>query len=294
MTTTNGYFDTDEQTAGFVKSVLELLTPDGHGKRELDMHVLAEVVRKDPDSAAAVVSAISRTAEIPSMIAQLAIAIATVYRIEFQDDSLDYEISSAPWYGKFSQPQLKQNGEPDRPDPLHIFLREESKVVKALDVDQHTLATGNIDAIVRALSVSNSPADVSRSRRQSQLWGNCLLMFSALDNDPRAVYVVPEARQFVANLHAAMPYFPCYLNFRPEAGMFVVYFGSQADQEALMDDGISVDILHHSVLQRVKESLVAIRRVAEAIDKDPRPIWRTMLSVYSESTRNDLMKEVGG
>jgi len=291
MKTNSPSFESDEKTVAFVTKITSLLKPDGHGKNELEMEKLAELVRKDPETAAGLVTSISRASEVPSMIAQVAMAISVVYRLEFGDDSLEWEINKAPWHGKFAQPGLKSDGEPEKADPLDYILRGGMHSLVALEVDDSTLKKCDTDVVVRALSVSFPVKDLARARRQSTLWGNCMLVFTALDNDPRAVYTVPEARRYVAKLHKLMPHFPCYLNLRPEGGMFFVYFGCLADEESFGDDGLSIDLGHDSIMDKVKESLVAIGRVANAIDKDPLPIWRTMVSVYPETARNDLIDD---
>lgn len=291
METNPPSFEQDKKAVAFVTKVSSLLKPDGRGKNEFEVEKLAELVRNDPETAAELVTSISSRTDVPSMIAQIAMTIAFVYELEFGDDSLQWEIKRAPWYGKYAAPELKPDGVVKQPDPLDFLLRGGTQSLRALDVDDDTLNTCNIDALVRALSVSFPVTDLDRARRQSTLWGNCMLVFSALDNDPRMVWVVPEARRYVAKLHQLMPHFPCYLNFRPEGGMFFVYFGCLSDEESFGDDGRSINLFHDSVLERLTESLIAIGRVANAIGKDPLPIWRTMLSVFPETERNDLLDD---
>lgn len=289
----NSIDPSDERATAFITSVQNILKSDGHGKLELDMEKLSAAVLTDPESAAAVVSAVSRLKEVQPTIGQLAISIAVAYKIELGDNSLMYELNKAPWRGKFAEPLLK---DPDpssaKSDPLDLFFQGQPDALRALEIDADALATLNIEGFFRVLAASHPPSDLTRGQRQSQLWGHCMLVFSALDNDPRAVYFVPQARAYIAKLHKAMPYFPCYFHFRPEAGMFVLYFGSLADPEALSEDGISVDLLHPSVLTKLKESLIAIGQLTRDLGKNPQPIWRTILSIYPVGTLDYLVKEV--
>jgi hypothetical protein len=257
------------------------------------MEKLSAIVRDDPESAAAVVSAVSHAPDVPPTIGQMAITIAVVYEIEFGDDSLRYEIDKAPWRGKFGGPILKDDKQSQADlDPLDALCDAAGDVLRVLEIDADALDKVNIDGLVRALSVDHPPADPARARRQATLWGQCLLTFTALDNDPRQVYFIPEARRYMTALHEAMPYLPIYLNFRPEAGAFVLYFGALADAEALNDDGTSINIYHPSILERISESLYAIGNVTRDLGRDPKPIWRTILSVYPMETIDDWMKEL--
>jgi hypothetical protein len=288
------FTDPDEARAkAFITSVEDLLKPDGKGKLELDMEKLAVAVLADPESAAAVVSAVSRAKDVPAMIGQLAISIAVTYEIELGDDSLTYELNKAPWRGKFAEPLLKDPlPAPVKSDPLDFFFQGQPDGLRVLEINATALQTLNIDGMRSVLEVSHPPLDLKRARRQSELWGHCMMAFTALDEDPRTVYFVPEARAYIAKLHEAMPYLPAYFHFRPEAGMFVLYFGSLANPDALGNDGVSVDVLHPSVLEKLRESLFAIGQLARDLGKSPQPIWRTMLSVYPPGTLDDLVKEI--
>jgi hypothetical protein len=285
------FLDSAEEPArAFIRRVYGDTRPDGKGKREVRSDLLAEAIRDDPDSAAAVVSAICRQREVPSLFAQLAITIAVFYQNELGDDSLMIEVERAPWRPQIDDPELKPDDEgaaPPRRDPLDVLLNQRRDAIRGMGIDAEQLSAGSIDLFLEIFSAGGETIDRERALRQSALWGLCILLFP-LDDDPRFICAIPSARRFVAKLHEAMPYFPCYLNFRPEAGMFVTYFGCLADEEAVNPDGPGVDIYHPSILNKIGESLDAVGRLALAIGKDPRPIWRTALSVYPP----DFIEEV--
>ena len=275
----------NEQAMAFLKKLLDSSTRQGEGKMGIQSDVVNKMVREDPESAANIVLAVCRKDDVPSPFAQLAMAIAVAYKVELGDDSLINEVNAAPWVNRISAPTFLPTQPDDSPlEEENPLLKVDSTSLRILEADPGDLQTGSVQNFVHALGLKDkSPALIAK---MSELWGMCILVFP-LDQDPRGVWEIPEARRFVANLHEAMPYFPAYLQFRQEFGMFMVYFGCLADPEAV-DDG-KLNLTHPSVTKRLSESLIAVGFLAAGLGKDVRPIWRTMLSPLPVAMADELI-----
>jgi hypothetical protein len=178
--------------------------------------------------------------------------------------------------------------EPDaKAQPLLDRMMERNPdAPQILEVPLEDLKAGSIESCVKLLFMEG--ADSEHAQRLALLWGSLVLTFP-LDSDPRPVTQIPEARRYLSLLHKAMPYFPCYLDFREPFGMFILYFGCISDPGALSPDGGSLDIMHDSVLVAVMESLLSIKGLADSLARDPVPILRAVVSCYPGSVRDDLI-----
>lgn len=286
--------DADEKTTRqqvFITRIMEAATVKIGGKSGVNAEVLWQIVKDDPESAAEAVSAISRQADVPVYMAQIAYTIAAAYENLFEDDSLSLEVAQAPWAGKYRPPQLvHEDGDPLPPPSLEERVgAPDDHRTRIINIDPEDLRNGSIETLLELFSLE--PFEAERLETLTALWGNCVLAFP-LDDDPRYVAQIPSARAYLAKLHAVMPYFPCYLNFRQEAGMFQTYFASLADLEAFKPQAEGLDLVHKSLLNVLVESLIAIGCVADLLNKDPRPVWRGMLAVYPSEMRDNLIQDI--
>ena len=271
-----------EKAEKFIKRLLASVKQIG-GKGGIAYQTIVDTVRDDPESAAEIVLAYCRQETLDATRAQIAMTIADAYEYVLGDDSLVNEVSRAPWFSTARPPDIVE------PDGTPIQLRDPllpdeggGRIIQVAAVD---LRTGSVERFVKRLGTGGR--DVEEVRKLSTLWGMCRLRFDLPADDP-LIWKIPEVRRLIANLHEAMPYFPCYLNFRRELLMFAVYFGTLADPEAFSDGNLNLQ--HESVFDRVMESIAAIDDVARIIQTDPRPVWRTVLSLYPRDRTDRLLK----
>jgi len=269
--------------AAFIKRAFGKMIQLPNGEQQLDYEDLRQAVKDDPETAAAIVYQICRDATLNSTDAQLIATIAALYQNEFDDDSLVQEFDNAAWEqaASFKKPRPVQEDS----ELLDSVLDGDEDTLEILLVNADDLRNGSVKDCVEQLSIGGANAE--RLQKLKSLWGMCLLTFP-LEDDPRQVYQIPEARQYIAKLHQEMPYFPCYLNFRREFGMFMTYFGGLADGSASAESG--VNILHPSVIDKVIESMSAIGLLAAAIRQDYLSSWRAMLSCYPPDIAELLIK----
>jgi hypothetical protein len=272
-----------------VEKLLEKTTHPIEGKMGIDYEIFREVVSGDPETAAELVYVLTKQPAVPSTLGQIAMTIAKVYRVEFDDDSLEQAISLAQWSSKIERPRELTRYEQEELDPLDRLVEADPETTRLFDVRPEDLEHGSIDNLVRALLVEGASAD--RANKMASLWGRCVITFS-LDNDPRHITLIPEARAYIAKLHETMPYFPCYLDFRAEWGMFIVYFGCLAQSEAMVNDLTAINVMHPSVLDKLEGSLAAIKSLAERLGKNPRPIWRAILSYYPDEVAEEYLNQL--
>jgi hypothetical protein len=199
---------------------------------------------------------------------QLAHTVATFYKLETGDDSLVQFVSDAMAAKGYSQLPIAGTATGEPPTPS-LFKWE---------VTTEQLRTGGLPAILERIQRGDS--EEARGGLAAA-WGKVILMF-ALDNDPRAVPLVPEAREYVRKLHRAHPYVPALLHPDPKVNSFFTYFGCLADLEAItpLSDGAGIDMADPSVVTAVRESLAAIRKVAPTVGKDAREACRTLVAGY--------------
>ena len=255
------------------------------GIMEIQYDAFAHMVRDDPESAADIVLSFCRKADIPESFAQMAMAVAVVYETEHGDDSLLNEVKNAPWVNRVSAPTFLDTRESADQKQAHPLLSENANP-RILQVAKDDLQSGSVKRFVGLFAMEGKSSEIAA--QLPTLWGMCLLVFP-FDNNPRSVWEIPEARRLVAQLQNNIPYFPGYLYFRQEFGMFLLYFGCLADPEAVSSN--SIDLMHPSVWARVAESLMAFGNMAARIGKDPRPVWRTMLSPYPQPMANKTVEK---
>jgi hypothetical protein len=239
---------------------------------KVDIGLVRRMVATDPDTAAAVVLARCMRAEKmqkPSLL-QLAMIVAAAYQAEFHDDSLVLNVQE-------SERTISKGAMP----PIEFDTPEEQPIstdaVRILEIAPEDLRSCNINHVVELLSIDW--ADDKKLLDLLFLWGKCVLTFP-VDDDPRPVTRIPEVRQFIQRLNNALPYFPCYLDFHPDFGMFIMYFSCLAQESALLKEGISLNINDASVISSLLEAMRSVGEVAARMQLDPKPTWHAMLSPY--------------
>jgi hypothetical protein len=271
-----------------IDKLLEKTTRPREGKMGIEAGVFRQAVMDDPETAAEFVYLLSKQPEVPSAMGQIAMTIALVYKDELGDDSLVQEISHAPWVSKIAEPGFILPDQQPEPDLLERLAQVEPDIPCLIAVGAEDMRRSAIDLFVENLRVETASPD--RAKKMANLWGRCVLTFP-LDDDPRHITRIPEARSYITSLHQAMPYFPCYLDFRPGFGMFIVYFGCMAEPDAMSDDGTAINVMHQSVLDKLEESLLAIKAAGALLNKNTRPILRAILSCYPDEVAEDYLNQ---
>jgi hypothetical protein len=126
---------------------------------------------------------------------------------------------------------------------------------------------------------------------REKLLGHCIITFP-VDEDPRPIWSIPEVRNFVADLHQKLPYFPMYLNLDSRLGQHLTYFGCLADPSALQTQGplTQFDVANPSVIERVRESAQAIRAVCQKNGIPYKSILESLLAIYPFEQRHELFR----
>jgi hypothetical protein len=243
--------------------------PDG--RREMDPTALVSLVREDPQSAIAAIHTF-RAGAGPQHL-EFAVSLAWAYAMTQGDPGPYHETLAAT---RQAPPRV-------RPEEL-----PKERILPRISVRKAELAACDIRRVCRLLSLADSPDEAPATLRE--VWGRLVLDFE-LDEDPREVTVIPEARRFVAALHAAMPYLAGCLHTDPVVGQFRVYFGCLADLEALETFGLEVDAAHPSVVGRLREALTAVGQVAPRLGIDAAASYRGLLFLYPAELVQELFPE---
>jgi hypothetical protein len=276
---------TKSDAEAFMNRLNSQIQSQGAGKMGIDVDALRAIVRENPEMTVAAAKTYLQMGRYGRGYYQVAVALATMYQAEFQDDSLAREMQrglKAAGAGD-AQPEVRANeaalehAAPERLPGIQI------------NIDSASLTRGDPYPLIRQFSVDQ--AKRADWPALAKLRGRCFLTFETR-GDPREVWQVPEVRHFVAGLHAALPYFPYYLHPAPKMGFFLVYFGSMADDEAL-GAGPSIDLLHPSVLGRVVASLKAIVQLSKKLGEDPLSVCRHVLSGGPPEYSEQVLQAVG-
>ncbi len=222
----------------------------------------------DPDLVARVFPALLRwNREHDVGIWGLLFVVAMVYEEEYVDDSLSVLVRTAAREASVSVPSVLSNS-PHTP-PMQ-------PKVNVLQMAEADVRAGDAHRLLTVMNIDTMSAEV-----RERMIGKCTITFP-VDNDPRPIQRIPEVRRFVADLHRRMRYFPMYLNFDPKYSMHLVYFGCLADEAAtqVQGDNVGLNLLHGSVIARMKESLEAIRDTCNRQDLDWKPLVCRMLAIF--------------
>jgi hypothetical protein len=257
--------------AAFLQRFFASLRTLPDGRREMDPAALVALVQKDPAAAAAVIRNF-RSRGDPRHL-ELALSLAWAYAMAAGDPAPYRHI-------------LRAMGQARPPARREDLPRE--KVLPRITVGQAELAACDIGRLRRLLSLADAP-DVAPAKVR-EVWARLALDFD-LNEDPREVVLIPEARRFVAAVHAAMPYVAGCLHPDPDLGQFRVYFGCLADLEALTQFGMALNLGHPSVVARLREALTAIGQVAPRLGLDPAASYRSLLAVYPAEAAREFFPE---
>lgn len=276
-----------DKVSNFIARISEKAKRIGGGKVEIDSTFIRKLVAEDPETAAAVVWGYCQMARNNPVFFQMALLVATAYLVEFDDDSLVLEVNQEMGQENESMPPIQvQSGDINSQD---ILSQNSCEPIRALQVMPYDLMKCNIRNFTRLFSVEG--ADKKKLSELTLLLGKLTFTFP-VDDDPRVITKIPEVRKFIQKLHNEMPFFPIFLDFRPELSMFFMYFGCLADQSALDSDGIHVNLTHYSVIMRVFETLEAIGKIAKKLNQDPTPIWRAILSAYPRDIADQILNDI--
>jgi hypothetical protein len=103
---------------------------------------------------------------------------------------------------------------------------------KLFTVSQRELEECDTYPLVRFFSVDRQSTEDRPSLKK--LRGRFLLVFPSLDEEVRQVWEIPRARAYVRKLFDELPYFPYYLDLRPDFYSLHLFFGCLADGEAMV------------------------------------------------------------
>jgi hypothetical protein len=200
---------------------------------------------------------------------QLALGIAAVYEIEFGDDSLNIEVRHGLdelGVGDLETRVVAVDGADARP----VEPAAPPERLIHLQVGEDQLRDLDIYPLVRVFS--HKYVETTDDLERLAAWrGRVLITFAVPLSDPREVWEVPEVRAFVRAVSKAMPYFPFYLTGDSRYGMFLVYYGSLAEETAAAGPG-RLDLFEESMVVEVAASLVSVQGLCEALGTE----WRTV------------------
>jgi hypothetical protein len=273
-----------EKALEFMNAVEALLEKGPDGKRRTRLDDLRRIVASDGDLAVALARSYAGNVRLSRGYGQMALAIAHAYELEFGDDSLRLVIRrelDAAGCGDINFETAADDSAPVVPAP------PERKVVHA-DIGYDELMRGDIFPIQRLLSADVPGQSALDARRATR---GLLMLGFPLDNDPREVWQVPEARTFVSRLFESMPYFPFYLHPDPKLGTARVFFSCLADAEAFVEGG-GLNLMHRSVISAVVTTLVSVAQVAGQLGVSEDEAIDQVLSLFPEEYRNFLVTTI--
>ena len=238
-----------------------------NGKRGIRIEHLRDAIREDPETAAVVMMAYLRTPDRANL--QIALAIALAYESELGDDSLYLLTNRA----------MKANGLEDI--ALEILTDTQGQATERplqLLVTNDFLDAEEIYPFLHALSIDL--VEQSDWPRLRTLRGRCYLEFP-LDQDPRPVWEIPKARQYIARLFEVMPYFPYYLDPRSDLGMLFLFFASLAKPDAVDGRNLQVDV--PEVAATIRHSLSSILDFSRRLGEEGEQVCRQVLSAWPDN-----------
>lgn len=250
----------------------------------VDTSRIREIIANDPDSVAGAFPVLVRGAEESEFpIWGLLTVVATIYKsVTEGDDSLVLILDEAMKRAGVERPNFRVPNAPDAGTATEP--REPKQIV--LQMAAEDLKSGSAYRMVRILSLEGMDTEM-----RGKLLGRCIITFP-VDEDPRPIWSIPEVRNFVADLHKKLPYFPMYLNLDPNLDQHLTYFGCLADPSALQPQGsfTRFDAAHPSVIERIRESAGAIRAVCKKCGIPYRPILESLLGIYPIKQRLELFR----
>jgi len=173
-----------------------------------------------------------------------------------------------------------------RPDLALAWLAETASRPIQLEVRKEQMEQRDLGGLASIDPRRQTPGD---ARFLCRWWGRCGLTFQI--DDPAPIWEHAGIRRFIRDLADAQPAFPVYLVPDPEAGMFVVWFGSLADTEAWQ--GRQLDVQHASVVREVIAAIGAIESLARSLGVSARPAIQRVLSPYERTQVQSILAALG-
>jgi hypothetical protein len=267
--------DPSNRERALVDKLLAEYKPGARGS-SVDTDRIRLIVAADPDLVAKVFPSLLRwNRENAAGIWGLLFVLAMVYEKECRDDSLSVLIRASAKEANVAVPSILSVTPHDKP--------ANGKTVE-LQMAEADVRAGDAHRVLTTMKIETMPVEV-----RDRVMGNCIISFPVA-NDLRPIQKIPEVRQFVADLHKRMRYFPMYLNFDQKYKMHLVYFGCLADETATRASGneIQVDMLHNSYITRMRESLHAIRDTCRPLGLDWKRSVRGILGPFDRNTRTTV------
>lgn len=263
-----------------IQALTDALHPTGGGKIGIDVAVLTNFVRDQPELAAMGFQGFLQAAEESEGYGRFAVALADAYEAVFDDDTLSVIVREH--YASIGQPvpELQSpTGDASampRP-PIHHAVSEES--LSECDIYPLLTMCSRLH-----LAVGDTV------RRLAELGGRLYVTFPIPNSDPRHVWQVPSVRAYVRALADAMPYFPYYLAADPRLGMFEVYFCSLVDPR-LLENG-TFEPLHDDILPEIRSALLQTVRFADGLGADGNASVRALLAPFPANFVDFIMDEL--
>ncbi|MBB5448355.1 MULTISPECIES: hypothetical protein [unclassified Paraburkholderia] len=273
--------DISERAKVAMERLLPLYENHPQGGMAIDSEKVAEVVRSDPQAVAfGVRKAID--AGFASQIGWgLWLTVAYAFEKQFDDDSLMLVVKAAAARAGEPLPKIKAFF----PYGKGNEAKQRKKVI--LEMAESDVAACDTYRMVTLLRLDTLAPHVREG-----MSGNCIVTFPA-DGDSRPVPLIPRIRAFVNKLQASVPHFPLFLDFDPQHGMWMIYFGCLADTGAIKvisGDQFMFDGAHPSVLVVVKSTLRGLRKACEPLQVDWLPCAAAIVRPFEQSTRIDLLR----
>jgi hypothetical protein len=246
----------------------------------VDASRIREIVAKDPDAVAGAFPLMIRSSEASGFrIWGLLTVVAETYKFVTEgDDSLVLMLDEAMSRAGVERPKARITETPcgGTGTAVPIVLQMAAEDVKA----------GSAYRMARFLSLKGMDTEV-----REKLLGRCIITFP-VDEDPRPIWHISEVRNFVADLHRKLPYFPIYLNLDPRLNQHLTYFGCLADEAALQPQGplTRLDLANPSVIECIRESAQAIRAACKENEIPCKPILESLLGIYPIEQRHALFR----
>ncbi|MEW1773243.1 chlororespiratory reduction 6 domain-containing protein [Streptomyces sp. NPDC086777] len=226
----------------------------GDGTQRVDLGSLRELVASDPEQTAATCTWCVRRAVERGRTwhgyAQVALTLAQLYEILFEDDTLTVWVADEFERAGVTvrQPRMavldRETGDlsspDDRPDDRPVLF----------DIERRLIDSGDIYPLVALFSHHPDGQDREQLRRLREHRCRVMVTFDIPTTDPREVWEVPEVRAYVALLAERMPYLPYYFLPR-EFGTLFTWLACLAPPEARSGGGIQLlhpDVLLHAAL----------------------------------------------
>jgi hypothetical protein len=259
----------DDAMKALLERLEALFVRRGDGKMETSAGDLRALVSEDPERSVAVCRVYVEMAKAQTGtwrgFAQAALMIAGAYEVELHDDTLTDYVRDQFDRAGLAVPAPTVAGKVQAPaPPIEI------------DVTADMLAARDIYPFVVLFSHRTAAGSADRLAELRAARGRLQFTFGVPLSDPRAVWEVPEVRQYVARLHESLPYLPYYFDPDPDRRLVGIWVSCLAPAESLHDGGLDLD--NPTVIAQVAVAARSVRLFAELLDEDGRERSRAVLT----------------